>query len=390
MSLDVRAVAVVVFWGGLLLPLYSYVLFPVLIIVWGRSIESLRRSRVASFDERFAPDVAVVVAAHNEERDIGRLLDGFSRLRYAGRLRLYVGSDGSTDRTVDRLAQCPDPRLRVFDFSENRGKAAVLNDLLDAVQESVVVFTDANTQLAPEAVTMLVRHFSDEQVGVVCGELSLVTRSGGDNADGVYWRIERVLKRAEASLGALLGANGAIYAIRRRCYSRLMPRTIVDDFCIGMSIATRGYRIIYEPSAKAYEETPLRMHDEFARRVRIGIGNYQTFFRHPEYLLRAGVVRGFAYFSHKVLRWFTPHLLLAAFLANLALWSERYFGLVFLSLWGSGVLLGLLYGLSRYINIPRMLRFPVMFVGINVALFTGFLRFLSGGYSGGWLRTRRT
>jgi cellulose synthase/poly-beta-1,6-N-acetylglucosamine synthase-like glycosyltransferase len=377
-------------WLGLALPLYSYLVFPACIIMSAALKGRLFGSAGASLKVSDTPDVAVVVAAYNEERDVESLLASFRNLSYPGRLRLYVGSDGSTDHTAELLGRSVVEYERVFAYPINRGKAAVLNDLLAVVEEPLVVLTDANTRLAPDAVTALVRHFVDEAVGAVCGEVLFTEVNGGDNADGTYWRFEQMIKRAEAAFGTLLGANGAIYAIRRRCFTPIKPKTIIDDFCVGMSIAAAGHTVVYEPNAKAYENAPQSMSDEFARRVRIGIGNYQAFFRHPEYLFGSGVLRGFVYFSHKVLRWFTPHLVLLALLANMSLLSDARFRLLFLMLSVSGVAFGAGYVVSRYVVIPRILRMPVMFVGLNLALLVGFGKFLIGRYAGGWSRSARS
>lgn len=388
---DVHALLVSVVWMGILLPVYSYVVFPALIVICAylkaRLFRSPSRASVMALD---VPDVAVVVAAYNEERDIDKLLVSFRSLSYAGRLRLYVGSDGSTDKTAAILNGAKLDNEMVFAYPTNRGKAAVLNDLLSIVQEPLVVLTDANTRLAPDAVTRLAQHFSDSCVGVVCGELSFTQAGTGDNADGSYWRFEQAIKRAEAEFGALLGANGGIYAIRRSCFKPIKPRTIIDDFCIGMSIAAAGYKIVYEPRARAYEEAPSRMQDEFGRRVRIGIGNYQAFFRHPEYLIGSGLVRGCVYFSHKVLRWFTPHLFAMSLLANATLLSNQAFRWSFIVAASGLLALGCGYLLSRYVSVPRLLRIPVMFVGLNVAFLLGFLKYLTGNYAGGWLRSARS
>jgi cellulose synthase/poly-beta-1,6-N-acetylglucosamine synthase-like glycosyltransferase len=186
-----------------------------------------------------------------------------------------------------------------------------------------------------------------------------------------------------------LGANGAIYAIRRDLYVPLRSNTIVDDFCISMTIAAKGWRMVYEPAAQAVEEIPPQISDEFTRRVRIGIGNYQAFFRHPEYLFRVGAVRAWAYMSHKVLRWFTPHLLLLAILSNALLASRPlYAPLLVMQLLGYGLIAALcLFGLRR--SVARPLRVPIFLAALNAAFVVAFYRYITGHYSGSWKRTVR-
>jgi cellulose synthase/poly-beta-1,6-N-acetylglucosamine synthase-like glycosyltransferase len=152
-------------------------------------------------------------------------------------------------------------------------------------------------------------------VGAVCGELNLFATTGA-NVDSTYWRMERSLKKAEARLGGLLGANGAIYAIRRELWKPLPADTICEDFVVAMGVAAQGLRVAYAEAALAHEETPEDIHDEYGRRVRIGIGNYQALFEHPEFLMRTGIATRFTYVSHKVLRWIAPHLVIVAMLAS--------------------------------------------------------------------------
>src|SRR5450631_1083463 len=260
-----------VFWASIGLPFYSYALFPMLIVAmssvagWRRS---MRPTGVASTAASWPP-AAIVVSAYNEEQHIAELVNNILSLEYLAPLTLYIGSDGSSDRTAKILESLAGTRVRVFLYSQNRGKASVLNDLLAAASEPIIAFTDANTRLEPKALSRLVRHFDNPAVGAVCGELRLRTSGGGDNVDGVYWRIERLLKTSESALGALLGANGGIYAIRRECFVPIRPDTVVDDFCIAMTISAAGRSLVYEPDARAVEEAPQQIRDEFKRRVRI-------------------------------------------------------------------------------------------------------------------------
>ena len=373
-----------VFWLSIGLVLYSYLLYPALMAMLGRA------SSLPPLNPVQWPSVAVVVAAYNEERHIDLRIQNFLQLDYeAENLRLYVGSDGSSDRTVELASAHESPRVRVYPFAERRGKASVLNDLLAAVKEEIVVFTDANTQFDAAAVRALVRHFSDPDVGAVSGELKLGEPLQGDNRDGSYWRIETLIKKGESRIGGLLGANGGIYAIRREYYQSIPPDTIVDDFTVVMNISTSGHRTVFEPEAVAYEEVPEGIDAEFRRRIRIGIGNYQAFFRYPEYWLRSSWVRRFTYFSHKILRWFTPQLLIVALLASLLLSRQAPYGVIFMAQVFGYFLLGLGLFVRTRIALPSLFAMPLFVFALNVAFLKGFWRYLSGNYSGQWRRTER-
>ncbi len=393
MAIDIPVSCIkAVFWCAILLPIYSYAGYPLLIIAVGgmvRWIGRAGRGRLKTQETTNWPAVAIVVSAYNEESHIADLLLNLRSLDYPGTLRLYIGSDGSNDRTAEILLAQADDRMRTLVIPRNRGKASMLNDLLAIAVEPIVAFTDANTRLEPAALRCLVENFADRRVGAVCGELVLRSGGRGDNVDNIYWRIERLIKVGESALGGLLGANGGIYAVRRECFVPIRPDTVTDDFCIAMSVAAGGRRVVYESAARAVEDVPPKMRDEFGRRVRIGIGNYQAFFRHPEYLLGSGAMTGFSYLSHKVLRWFTPHLLLLALLANSLLLNQPIYRL----LWCAQVLTYggsmLLYALSHKFTVPKPLRIPVFLVAMNLAFSVGFWRYLSGRYLGAWERTSR-
>jgi len=383
------------------LVLYSYAGYPLLLWLLSRLRDMVAApAPAAAAAGAELPPVAVVISAYNEEQHVVARIRNLLEQDYpADRLRIFIGSDGSRDRTGELLRSIADPRLQAFEFQQNRGKANVLNDLVARTREPLLVFSDANTLFAPGALRRLVAHFADPAVGCVAGELRL--RSvGGDNQDSLYWRIEQMLKRHESRIGATLGANGAIYAIRRELWRPLAPDTICDDFCVAMNVAARRQRSLYEPAAQAEEDTPASIGAEYGRRVRIGIGNFQALLRHPEYLLRTSMATRFAYVSHKVLRWLAPHLLLLALAAATTLaWAAPPAAR---ALWtgvavaeGLALLLAaLLYLLSERraaagARLPGLLAIPAFLFALNFAFLVASWRYATGNYSGSWRRTAR-
>jgi cellulose synthase/poly-beta-1,6-N-acetylglucosamine synthase-like glycosyltransferase len=331
-----------------------------------------------------------VFAAFNEERHVEERIRNVATLAYpADKITLYIGSDGSTDDTAALALRHAGERVRVFPFAQRRGKASVLNDLLAEVVEEIVVFTDANTAFDSRSITALIEHFADPTVGAVSGELRLRDPAFGDNIDAHYWRVETAIKVGESSVGGLLGANGGIYAIRRELYRELPSDTIIDDFIVVMNVSTLGWRVLFESRALAFEDAPSGIDDEFRRRVRIGIGNYQAFFRHPEYWLRTTWTRRFTYVSHKVLRWFTPHLLFAALVACFSLRMQSPYGELFaVQLVIYGVLATAMV-LRKFFRLPRVVTAPVFVFALNIAFVVAFFRYAIGDFSGAWRRTQR-
>jgi biofilm PGA synthesis N-glycosyltransferase PgaC len=369
------------------------------------------------------PHVHIVIAAHNEARIIARRIQNLQMLDYpTHKMDVYLGTDGCTDATAEiaREAASNDDYIKIMEFSENRGKMVVLREIIshigntgNAPSSSLLVFSDANTMFAHDAVRNLVKSFSDPRVGGVCGRL-VFTHPSPESADieqalenpaeeGLYWRLETKLKAWESALDSCLGANGAIYAIRPTLFWESIPtNTIVDDFVIGMKVREQGYRMIYDPSAIATEELPV-VGDEWARRVRIGAGDYQALGFCKACLSPRFGVFAWAFWSHKVLRWVTPHLVIAmaciSFVQCLFAYdSDRGF-LDTIPAISVAALLTFLLAAGQTGKIIRKsgytgfgARFCAAcdhFITMHAALFVGWLRFCKGGMSGTWKRTPR-
>lgn len=383
------------------LVVYSYAIYPLVLALWAALHQLAQDVRFVTrkADRRVSdaraphdwPEVAVVIAAYNEERHIAERVHNILAQDYPrDKLRLYIGSDGSKDRTAEILRGLQDERLRLHLFEANRGKASVLNDLRDRVSEPLVVFSDANTFFDTQAVRRLVSWFDDPQVGGVTGELRL-RGSAGQNQDSLYWRIEQVLKFFEGRIGGLLGANGAIYAVRRPLWPALRPHEICDDFCIGMHVPASGFRMVYDPSAWAEEDTPDDISEEYHRRLRIGVGNFLALFGHPEFLTRTSNATRFAYVSHKVLRWVTPHLLVLALLLSLylATTSPVWQALALAQVLGYAGAAWLYRRTTQGLSIPGPTRLPTFFFALNWAFLVASVRYLRGSQQGAWRRTAR-
>jgi cellulose synthase/poly-beta-1,6-N-acetylglucosamine synthase-like glycosyltransferase len=280
----------------------------------------------------------------------------------------------------------------VLAFPNRRGKTAVLNDTLtNHIRSDVVVLSDANTVNGPDSVRHLAEWFRDPSIGVVCGRLVLTDPSSGKNVDSLYWKYETFLKKCESRLGALLGSNGGIYAIRRSAFTRMPDNTLVDDFVLPLLIRERtGCRIVYDKHAVAFEETPAAMASEFHRRARIGAGGFQSLgilkgLLHP----RHGWV-AFTFLSHKVLRWLCPLLLIGALIASIALVAidPTYYWLLAaqLAFYAMSLISGWIPERPRFLRLARL---PAMFTMMNAALFVGFLRWMRGPGNGTWRRTAR-
>ena len=278
----------------------------------------------------------------------------------------------------------------MLDFPERRGKSAVLNAAINELEGEIVLLSDANTDIDSQAARRLVRWFRHPPVGVVCGRLVLTDPLTGRNVDSLYWKYETFLKRCEGRLGALLGANGAIYAIRKELYQPIPSQTLIDDFVIPLLAKFKsGCSIIYESSAVATEETPADVRSEFRRRARIGAGGFQSIGMLWKLMdPRRGWV-ALAFLSHKLLRWLCPFFMIGGLVSNLLLLDIPFYRLILVTQFGFYLVSVLAAFLPPSIKFLKPLRLATMFTSMNLALFVGFLRWLSGTQNGVWIRTSR-
>lgn len=384
-----------IFWSALALVLYTYVGYPLL--VWLLSRMQSRWATDQLFDQckdsnsNPLPSVSIVIAAYREESVILDRLNNLAKLDYpSDKLEILIGCDGNLDLTGELVTSYNDERIRLIQFEQRRGKASVLNDCVPQAKGQIIVFSDANTQMDPQCIKQLVKHFQNETVGCVCGQLILEDQATGKNVDGLYWRYENFLKHCETKLGAVLGVNGALYALRKELYTAIPPETIIDDFLIGMRVHLADRQIIYDDSAVATEETAPSVQAEFQRRTRIGTGAFQSLKQLKGLLNPKHGYVAFAFWSHKLLRWLCPIFMTIALLANLCLLKNPIYQITLIT--QTLFYLSAFAGMS-FVNGGRYLklfRVPGMFVQMNLALGIGLYRYLFIQQNGTWERTERT
>jgi cellulose synthase/poly-beta-1,6-N-acetylglucosamine synthase-like glycosyltransferase len=368
---------------------YAYLGYPVIVAVVACLFGKRRQPPGLHGDG--LPRVSLLVVACNERQFIAQRITNALSIDYpADRLEIVIASDGSTDETADIVRQFEDPRVRLLEYATRRGKSAVLNESVPLLAGEIVLFSDANTFFQADAPKRLVRWFTDPQVLAVCGKLILNDPITGRNVDSLYWRYETFLKRFESRLGALLGANGAVYALRRADFCPFPNETIIDDFVIPLTARLRhGGVIVYDEQAIAYEECPPEIRDEFRRRARIGAGGFQSLSQLWPLLIPTQGWMAFTFFSHKLLRWLCPFFLLVALVSNVLLLPQPIFVATLAAqaaFYGLSWLGGRLQGRGRVV---RCLKLGAMFTSMNAALLTGFWRWLTGRQCGVWQRTTR-
>jgi cellulose synthase/poly-beta-1,6-N-acetylglucosamine synthase-like glycosyltransferase len=377
-------VAAVGFWFAVLLLGYIHLGYPLLLRLWAAG----RRRPVQRAPVE--PLVSVVVVAHNEGDRIDSRLSNLLALDYApGRSEIILASDGSSDDTVARARAYEDAGVRVLAFPLRRGKPSVLDEVVPACRGEIVVLADARQSFDPGALRALVAPFADPTVGAVSGELVLQrdgdVRTVGEGV-GFYWRWEKAIRAAESALDSMVGATGAIYAIRRELFEPIPADTVLDDGVVPLHVVRRGYRVVFEPGARAYDRPASSAAEEMSRKVRTIAGCFQLFWREPWLLVPFRNRLWLQTLSHKALRLLTPLLLGAALLANLTLALEPFY---FLLLLAQGCFYGaafLGFSLRGRRGTSPFLSVPCVFCLLAWATVLGFARFMGGRQAVTWQR----
>lgn len=380
-------IVTVSFWISLALLAYVFVGYPLL----------LRLLAVAGFGRSVAvaavePRVTLIVSAYNERQVIAAKLDNCRALDYpAGLIEVIVVSDASSDGTDEVVRSYGGP-VRLLRMEERGGKTLGLNAAIRSADGEIVVFSDANAMYQPDAIRCLVRNFADPTVGAVTGESRylLGEADASTESENTYWSYELDLKVLESRLGSVVGGDGAIYAIRRRLYQEMGPGDL-SDFVNPLQIVAQGYRNVYEPAAISWESGAEGFSAEFRRKVRIVNRAWRATGKMRALLnpFRFGFF-SLQFFSHKVLRWLVPWLMLVAFVTNLALADEP--GLYSFLLAGqlsfyTCALLGWWLA-DRPGVMGRALRIPYYFCLVNLASLVALVEVFGGKEYRTWASSR--
>ncbi len=392
MNPETLLVTKVVFWLSLGLVLYPYFLYPVVLFftysltqAWRdlRFLGSPRNRRTDTPSSSAMPGVSIIVPAYNEEKVLPAKIQNLRELDFPReRLQVIFVSDGSEDGTNQILQNLGDENYECILLNERKGKANALNHAVARATNQILVFCDAGTLFEPDAIKKLVRHFSDPQVGGVCGAVRYQAGSDALQTEGAYWKYESALRMMEARLGAILNASGCIYALRRDCFSPIPLNTILEDFVIPMRARRLGFSVLYDPEAVAIEFPASTVSGEFTRRVRLAVGS----FRAVGDLVRVPWkgFTPFALFSHKLLRWLVPFFAITLLVSNVVLMRSPSFRIalaaqVLFYCWA-----GLGFFFYQHMRRVRYGLVPYFLFAMHLAFIVGFFRCLVGSDRAVW------
>lgn len=337
----------------------------------------------ANSNEIVLPTLTVIIVAHNEAARLPRRITNLLSSDYPPeKLSILIMDDGSTDATSSVLGAINNKRVRWQHLPERKGKPAALNIGIAASSSEVCVLADARQTFSTETIRRLAIAFSDPGVGAVSGELEIAASTSAIGSGiGSYWKRERQLRADEAAYDSCIGCTGACYAIRRSEFQPLPEDTLLDDVVIPLRIAVRGFRILHDRQALAFDEQPQEPEFEARRKRRTLAGNFQMLFRYPAWLLPKGHRLWWRIIAHKYLRIAVPLLLLGAAVGSAALWESTFYR-TSLYLQAFCYLLGVcgLVSGSRF----KICSLPAGFLFLNAMVVAAFFDYATGKTTSKW------
>ena len=351
---------------------YSYVVFPWLLKVWANR-KNFTQAQWQNVDE--IEGVSIVMAARNEQAIIGQKIESVYNCGFpVEKIELLVGSDHSDDGTDEIVADLAKkyPGIQLHSYPSRQGKPAILNQLIPKCRYPLVILTDANVIFAEGIIFKLLRHFKDENTGLAgANVLNTGLRADGiSEQESLYINRETLIKHREGLLwGTMMGPFGACYAIRRDNFRPFPAGILVDDFYLCMKVLEAEKNAIVELRAICYEDVPNETSIEFRRKVRIGQGNFQNLRYFAQFLTSPRKGLALCFFSHKVLRWITPLLILTALIANVILLRGGIYYQILFALQALALSSPIIDGLFKRagLNLPP-LRLMAHFYMMNAAL----------------------
>jgi cellulose synthase/poly-beta-1,6-N-acetylglucosamine synthase-like glycosyltransferase len=365
--------------------LQTYLLYPAAIILGGKS-------KPESPALNTSLTVGVIIAAYNEENVIAKKIRSILDSDYpAEKISIYIGSDASTDKTNELVAsfQKTHPNINLEIFQGRSGKAFIINQLAKECPDDIFILTDANVFFTQNTISNLVRHFSNIETKQVCANI-IKTSDKNIQIQGLekkYLWLENTIKLKESNTwGFVIGAEGGCYAIRRENYSPVPKNFFMDDFYITMSVIKNKGEVLFDDQAIVYEDLPSESSEEFKRKIRISIGNYQNLFEFKSLLWPLWSPISFAFISHKILRWLTPFFLILIFIVSLLLVFYQDYFIYFSAAQATLFLTPLFIPVLKKV---KPILFIAHFYNMNLALLIGYFSYLKGVKSSVWQPTPR-
>ncbi|MFN8254263.1 MAG: glycosyltransferase [Bacteroidales bacterium] len=383
----------ILFWFSIAALIHSYFLYPALLLLFAKFY---KHNSIVYENEIELPEVTVIMAVRNAEKVIEKKIRSIFESGYIkDKIHFLIGSDASDDNTDSIIHKLEKefPRIYFYRFNQRLGKIAIVNKLFEKSKSEILILTDVHAFPEKGAILNLVKHFKNQEINVVGGKLRNLRkdRKGIAYEEDSFLKFEFWLKNAEGKIwGTMMGAYGAFYAIRKSVFTKVPDNFIVDDFYISIKAIEKKGRAICEPEAVAYENVPGDINTEFKRKTRISMGNFQNLKALFPVLYKRNMALSLAFFSHKIIRWTGPVLLIIIILSSGTLSRSGYFYHIFFIMMVLTFLAPIIDYFCRKIQIHVLiLRFITHFYYMNLALLYGMFKFMKGVKTNVWEPTKR-
>lgn len=386
-------ILIILFFACLKVPLFSYVIFPWL-MKWKAANIKYVKNDYAGIQEW--PSVTVIFSVFNEEKVIRRKLETLINSDYPkGKLAILIGSDNSSDATNRIIEEyvADFPAITFIKKTARNGKLKIINELVDLAVTDHLVFTDANVFFEPGTLKALVYNLLAKQAQMVCGNIKKFSphNEGISGQEIFYMDFENRLKHHESMVYRfIVGVEGGCYAIKKDWFVKVPDGFLMDDFFITLDVISKKGTVLFEPEAVCYEDVNDAPLIEFKRKIRISLGNYRNlnYYQHLLFPVYKGF--GFAFLSHKVLRWITPFAIITSFFISVCI--SFYIPLFFFVTLAYALLIALPL-LTIYLEKIKV-KLPLInalghFILMNFALFLGFFKFISSTSESSWEPPKR-
>ena len=387
-----------IFWTTLIITFYTYVGYPLILVIISGFVKEEQIEDPVEW-----PNVSIILSSYNEENNLKKKIDNLLALDYPKeKVNILIGSDGSTDRTNNILKECQGFNITYLVSKERQGKPRIITQLVSKAKGEILFFVDTRQQIEKDALKNIVRNFNDSNVGCVSGELVLKKERASSMSKGVdiSWKDEQCIRSCESKLYSMIGATGAIYAVRRELFVSPSENILLDDVFIPLKVVERGHRAIFEGSAHAYDEAAETSREEFTRKVRTIAGNFQLFFLCKNMLNPFKSKIAIQFISHKLLRAISFVFLGILYFSNSTLLYSTQYKIIFIDcnirlLSFNVVFIFYFFALIGWVaeknNIQvKAVSVPYAFCVLNFASLKGFMNFVGGKAAVQWEKARQT
>lgn len=363
---------------------WTYVGYPVFL-----AIVAVLFKKKHKVDNKFLPELTLMIMTYNEEITIAAKIKNSLALKYPkDKLEIFVVDSASTDKTqqIARKFAKSHKNVKLIAQKERKGKASGINFGIKKASGDIVMITDGNAMMNPNALKKIVRHFADPKVGGVCGRFEARNMHDTATAEGgsIYWKIENFMRKKESSIDSCIHMSGEVTALRKKIYHAVDEKSLTEDFDMAVNLRKRGYRIIYEPAAIAFEPAPTNAEDLTTQKKRIVIGTWQTLTKYKTMMFnpKYGWYGSLIMPSHKLYQICTPFFFVVLFVSTIAtyLLSSNAYILYFLLIQVVAILTALIsYPLTKTNIFKRMGLFVFInyFSTVNWICVLGFFDFVT-------------